>query len=161
MTAAGAGISAAGPMWHEFMAQALATFPHESFPQPEPVTSSKIMLNGNNTYTPPDGGTDPIPRNFYYVDRKRPLGPMPSNPGNDPQFINWDWPVLQTYGEPTYENSLSPHLNPTTLVNINDFNFIVISVAKQFSKLAASQNNLIGRRLILHSKVNFCFLEKH
>lgn len=112
MTAAGAGISAAGPMWHEFMAQALATFPHESFPQPEPVTSSKIMLNGNNTYTPPDGGPTQYHEILYYVDRNDPLGPMPSNPGNDPQFINWDWPVLQTYGEPTYENSLSPTSTP-------------------------------------------------
>lgn len=112
MTAAGAGISAAGPMWHEFMAQALATFPHESFPQPEPVTSSKIMLNGNNTYTPPDGGPTQYHEILYYVDRNDPLGPMPSNPGNDPQFINWDWPVLQTYGEPPYENSLSPTSTP-------------------------------------------------
>mgnify|MGYP001609100638 CR=1 FL=1 len=112
MTAAGAGISAAGPMWHEFMAQALATFPHESFPQPEPVTSSKIMFNGNNTYTPPDGGPTQYHEILYYVDRNDPLGPMPSNPGNDPQFINWDWPVLQTYGEPTYENSLSPTSTP-------------------------------------------------
>ncbi|MEK7645853.1 MAG: transglycosylase domain-containing protein [Patescibacteria group bacterium] len=112
MTAAGAGISAAGPMWHEFMAQALATFPHESFPQPEPVTSSKIMLNGNNTYTPPDGGPTQYHEILYYVDRNDPLSPMPSNPGNDPQFINWDWPVLQTYGEPPYENSLSPTSTP-------------------------------------------------
>ena len=112
MTAAGAGISAAGPVWHEFMAQALATFPHESFPQPEPVTSSKIMLSGNNTYTPPDGGPTQYHEILYYVDRNDPLGPMPSNPGNDPQFINWDWPVLQTYGEPTYENSLSPTSTP-------------------------------------------------
>ena len=108
MTAAGAGISAAGPMWHEFMAQALATFPNESFPQPEPVTSSKIMLNGNNAYSPPDGGPTQYHEILYYVDRNDPLGPLPTNPSNDPQFTNWDWPVLRAYGELPYENYPSP-----------------------------------------------------
>ena len=98
MTAAGAGISAAGPMWHEFMAQALAKFPRESFPQPEPVTSSKIMLNGNFTYTLSDGGPAQYHEILYYVDRSNPLGSFPSNPSSDPQFTNWDWPVIQTYG---------------------------------------------------------------
>jgi len=113
MTAAGAGISAAGPMWHEFMAKALATFPHESFPQPEPVTSSKIMLNGNIAYTPPDGGPAQYHEILYYVDRNNPLGSIPSNPNSDPQFANWDWPVLQAYGEWPYSNFPSPSPTPT------------------------------------------------
>lgn len=113
MTAAGAGISAAGPMWHEFMAKALSTLPRESFPQPEPVTSSKIMLNGNFTYTPSDGGPAQYHEILYYVDRNNPLGPYPSNPNTDPQFSNWDWPVIQTYGVPIYEDPLySPSPSP-------------------------------------------------
>lgn len=108
MTAAGAGISAAGPMWNEFMAKALATFPRESFPDPEPVSSNKIMLNGSNAYTPPDGGPTQYHEILYYIDRNDPLGPIPSNPNNDPQFTNWDWPVLQAYGESYYGNYPSP-----------------------------------------------------
>jgi len=67
MTAAGAGISAAGPMWHEFMAKAIAALPREQFPQPEPVSSSKIMLNGSNAYTPPNGGPTQYHEILYYV----------------------------------------------------------------------------------------------
>ena len=98
MTAAGAGISAAGPMWNEFMAKALTTFPRETFPDPDPVSSSKIMLNGSNAYTPPEGGPTQYHEILYYVDRNDPHGPMPSNPNGDPQFANWDWPVLAAYG---------------------------------------------------------------
>jgi len=111
MTAAGAGISAAGPMWHEFMAKALQTFPRESFPNPEPVSSNKIMLNGTNAYTPPGGGPTQYHEILYYVDRNNPLGPIPSNPANDPQFINWDWPVTQMYG--SLWSGFSPSPTPT------------------------------------------------
>ena len=119
MTAAGAGISAAGPMWNEFMSKALSVFPNESFPDPEPVSSSKMMLNGSNFYTPPDGGPSQYHEILYYVDRSNPLGQYPSNPYTDPQFVNWDWPVLQTYNQnfdgqpsPTPDSTSSPQTTP-------------------------------------------------
>lgn len=98
MTAAGAGISASGPMWNEFMTKALSKFPRESFQYPNPVSSEKIMLNGSYSYSPNDGSPTQYHEILNYVDRNNPLGSIPSNPANDPQFINWDWPVLQTYG---------------------------------------------------------------
>ena len=112
MTQAGAGVSAAGPMWHDFMIQALATFPHDSFPAPDPVSSTKPMLNGSIGYNPPDGGPTQYHEILYYVDRTDPLGPIPSNPANDPQFANWDWPVLQVYGESGNSNTPSPTPTP-------------------------------------------------
>ncbi|MBP9822221.1 MAG: PBP1A family penicillin-binding protein [Candidatus Pacebacteria bacterium] len=114
MTAAGAGISAAGPMWNEFMSKALATFPHESFSDPNPVSSSKPMLNGSSAYTPQDGGPVQYHEILYYVDRSDPQGPTPSNPSSDPQYTNWDWPVLQTYSQSEIpaSGSLSPTPTP-------------------------------------------------
>ncbi len=97
MTAAGAGISAAGPMWHEFMAKALPTLPNETFPEPNPVTSSKIMLNGNYIYIS-ENGTQEFHEILNYVDRNDPLDNFPSNPASDPQYLNWDWSVVHTYG---------------------------------------------------------------
>ena len=47
MTAAGAGLSAAGPLWNEFMTKSLAGTHVEYFPKPNPPTTDKIMLNGN------------------------------------------------------------------------------------------------------------------
>ncbi|OGN23195.1 MAG: hypothetical protein A2918_04140 [Candidatus Yanofskybacteria bacterium RIFCSPLOWO2_01_FULL_42_49] len=79
MTKEGAGISAAGPMWHEFMAKALQKRPNEEFIKPDLVSSSEIMLNGN--YENSDPHTI-----FYYKDK-----------GNS-QFDNWEWAVRKFFG---------------------------------------------------------------
>lgn len=84
MTKQGAGLSAAGPMWNEFMRRALENSPPEKFTAPDPITTDKIMLNGN--YQGPDG----VHTILYYINKDDPLGPPPLNPGDDPQFKNWE-----------------------------------------------------------------------
>ena len=84
MTREGAGLSAAAPMWHEFMTQALVDIPSEQFIKPDPITIDKIMLNGN--YTGPNG----IHTILYYTDKKDPLGSYPSSPYSESQFANWE-----------------------------------------------------------------------
>ena len=84
MTKQGAGVSAAGPMWNEFMSRALENVPPEQFAEPDPITTDKIMLNG--TYQGADG-IHPI---LYYADKNDPAGPQPSDPNDDPQFRNWE-----------------------------------------------------------------------
>lgn len=81
MTRAGAGISASGPMWREFMVDALKKFPNQQFVPPGPVTSEKPMLNGNPTYTNPETGQNEVHSILYYVNK------------NDSQFYNWEWAV--------------------------------------------------------------------
>ena len=79
MTQEGAGISAAGPMWHEFMSKALEKLPREEFAKPDIVSSSKPMLNGS--YDSSD------PHNIlFYIDR------------NSDQFENWEWAVRKFFG---------------------------------------------------------------
>lgn len=94
MTAAGAGISAAGPLWNAFMSSALAGTPVESFPAPNPVASGKMMLNSlitSNEY--------PSPHSLlFFVNRSDPLGPVPSDPTQDSQFTNWEWSVQNRLG---------------------------------------------------------------
>lgn len=88
MTAAGAGISAAGPMWNAFMNAALSGSAAETFINPDPVISSKPVLNG-------------IPEQhsiLFYTSKENPLGPQPSSPESDPQFPNWEWSVLTRSG---------------------------------------------------------------
>lgn len=86
MTAAGAGISAAGPLWNAFMAVALKNTPVEAFVKPDPILTSKIMLNGS--YISPEY---PQPHSIlYYASPNDPLGPVPSQPQLDPQFSNWE-----------------------------------------------------------------------
>lgn len=79
MTQEGAGISAAGPMWHEFMEKALEKMPVEEFTKPDLVSSSKPMLNGSYDISDPHNI-------LYYVGR------------SDNQFSNWEWSVRRFFG---------------------------------------------------------------
>ncbi len=105
MTAAGAGISAAGPMWHEFMVKALANTPVEYFTKPDPLPSSKPMIDGQ--YNTSQG----IHSILYYVDRNDPLGAQPSNPARDPQFPNWE-ATVQDWVNKTGQQLLTPTPDP-------------------------------------------------
>lgn len=112
MTAAGAGVSAAGPMWHEFMSRALAGTPVENFIKPDPVQTDKIMLNGQ--YLGPNG----IHSILYYVDKNDPQGQTPANPADDPQFNNWEAAVQRWVMATGQVNAtLLPTLVPTLQQN--------------------------------------------
>ncbi len=97
MTKEGAGISASGPMWHEFMVKALSTMPNEKFTNPDPVTANKIMLDGNYIYMREGSSTPEYHEILYYVNKNNPLGSMPANPDLDSQFSHWEWPVNKFY----------------------------------------------------------------
>ena len=93
MTKQGAGISAAGPIWHEFLAKVLKDTPVEDFLQPDPLESTKIMLNGE--YLRPDiesdtADTPEVHTILYYVNKDKPQEEIPSDPSQDPQFKNWE-----------------------------------------------------------------------
>lgn len=79
MTQEGAGISAAGPMWHEFMAKALEKYPREEFTKPDFVLSSKPMLNGNYDSSDPHSI-------LYYTEK------------SSDQLENWEYPVRKFFG---------------------------------------------------------------
>lgn len=78
MTQEGAGISAAGPMWHEFMAKALEKLPREEFVKPDLVSSSKPMLNGSYEVSDPHSI-------LYHIEK------------NSDQFENWEWSVRKFF----------------------------------------------------------------
>lgn len=88
MTKEGAGISAAGPMWHEFMLKGIEGRSIEFFKEPEPIFIDKIMLNGK--IEDPTLGIHTILR---FVDKNDPLGGIPDDPFLDPQYKNWEWAV--------------------------------------------------------------------
>lgn len=103
MTQAGAGISASGPLWHEFMLQALGKTPVESFDKPDPIFNNKIVLNGR--YYLQQGLTEDIHTILYYVDRTDPLASsFPIQPQLDSQFNNWEWAVRKYYNLSTDDN---------------------------------------------------------
>lgn len=86
MTAAGAGISAAGPLWNAFMREALSGTPAESFISPDPIISSNPIHNG-------------VPSQhsiLFSISKDNPQGPPPTQPELDIQYKNWEWAV-QSY----------------------------------------------------------------
>ncbi len=94
----GGSILAAVPIWNAFLVEALKNQPQETFISPDPATSDKPMLNGklsagsNNNYGSNNAGA--VHSILYYVNKSDPLGPAPIRPESDPQFRNWENPVL-------------------------------------------------------------------
>ncbi len=86
MTQEGGGISAGGPIWREFIIEALKNEPVEEFLKPSPLFVDKIMLNG--TYLDGNGEAHSI---LHYLDKNGPREQFPSNPGQDSQYRNWEW----------------------------------------------------------------------
>lgn len=88
MVKGGAGVMAAAPIWHEFMARALEGTPAESFTKPEPIYAAKPILRGD--YAPIIGGRPEIHSTLYWLSKNDPAGAQPVNPAADPQFVNWE-----------------------------------------------------------------------
>lgn len=113
----GAGISAAGPIWNEFMKQILQKNTlKSSFIAPDTAITNKDVLNGNfeaenkikidkiskklaTENTPPEfieeASQKVVHSILYFIDKNNVLGEKPQNPENDPQFLNWELPVLE------------------------------------------------------------------
>ncbi len=89
MQHSGTSILAAVPIWSDFLNKVLPNYPQESFTPPDPLPpNTKPMLNGQYIN---NGSIHSI---LYYVDKNDPVGPVPANPMNDPQFTDWEAGVL-------------------------------------------------------------------
>ncbi len=97
------GVMLAAPCWHEFMEKSFQFYPPGNFIKPLPSNlPSRPMLNGKyinlrKYINPNNNDTQVIPEIhsiLYYVNKDDPLGPCPVNPSSDPQFWNWEIPVL-------------------------------------------------------------------
>lgn len=123
----GAGVMAAGPIWHDFMTQALKDKPIETFPKPDPTVTDKQILNGqyqisvklrinkNNGLlasekTPQDSVEEKdfkeVHNILYWVDKNDPQGSPPENPDGDPQYKNWE-AAIQNWIKTNYLQSFN------------------------------------------------------
>lgn len=117
------GSKVAAPIWQQFMRQALAGTPPESFEAPDPVTTGKPVLDGAKDSqvkvkvdkitgklatpsTPPEFVEERsfgVPHSIlFFVDKDDPRGPVPEHPETDPQFVGWekvvaDWAAKQNF----------------------------------------------------------------
>ena len=106
----------AAPIWKAFMSGALSGTPVEAFKEPDSTKTGKDVIDGvqpilgtmvidKRTGQPASINT---PTEFienknitdnhsilYYVDKNNPLGPVPTEPGNDPQFAGWESAIAE------------------------------------------------------------------
>ncbi len=137
----GAGISAAGPIWNKFIKQYSGKYaPKNNFISPETSNTTKDVLSGNfeskktikidtiskklaTENTPLDLIGEVFLKEvhsiLYFIDKSNPLGDSPVNPELDPQFLNWETPVLEWVNK---QNELGGNYNqslPTETDNIH------------------------------------------
>jgi penicillin-binding protein 1C len=94
MNSLGASLVAALPIFHQFLSEAISSgkIQPEKFIPPEERIVDKPMLNGSwiSSYG--------IHNILFYVDKKNPLGPIPEDPYQDPQYILWEKALQKWYG---------------------------------------------------------------
>ncbi len=89
------------PYWNKVMNAAIKLRPNDTFPRPvvDNGYDLKPVLRGvwqGGISTPSSGGerlSGGVHDILYWVDKSDPRGPIPQNPGNDPQFNNWEYGV--------------------------------------------------------------------
>jgi 1A family penicillin-binding protein len=119
-----AGVSTAGPIWHDFMIFAMQDRAKLNFNPPDIFKTDKAVLNGKiggevvkidtisgkrvTDLTPPELIEEKTFRQahsiLYYVDKDNPLAARPSNPAQDPQFENWEQAVKSWARDPQRGN---------------------------------------------------------
>ena len=112
----GGGVSAATPIWNDFLTRVLKGKPVEQFTAPEKITTNKAVLNGGskneviveidkacgdklaNENTPEEQKEKrsyfEVHSILYYVNKDDPRGDYPKRPQDDPQFSRWESGVL-------------------------------------------------------------------
>jgi 1A family penicillin-binding protein len=121
------------PLWKEVMTEALALYPSEQFPSPQPIPQNikpalRGVWYGGNTYkvdkisgmlatefTPHDLIVERVIPNpheiLYWIDKHDPTGAQPQNPYEDPQFLLWETPAqkwIAEHGMPSSAFALVP-----------------------------------------------------
>jgi len=119
-----AGVSTAGPIWHDFMIFALQDKKKLSFTPPTIIQSNKAVLSGNmggetikidtisgkraTELTPPSLIEEKLYHQahtiLYYVSKDNPQGDVPKNPESEPQFKNWEAAVKGWANDPERGN---------------------------------------------------------
>ena len=172
----GTGISAAAPIWNEFMKAiySIKEYPVKQFTPPEPIETNKPILNGSlggsitlqidklsgkraTEYTPPELIEE---RSYYephsllyFVKKDNPQGDRPSNPDSDSQFQAWEEGIQEWISKE--ENS---HLNFSTVPQEYDDihteeNLPIVSIIRPTSNAVVKAGALVP--LNFSTKNNF------
>ena len=125
------------PVWGAFMSQVAQNFPPENFGTPSQIpTDIKPVLRGvwqggvsyfidtvsgkvATQYTPSETKKEIVFPSVHsilqWVDKNNPLGPIPTNPSQDSQYVNWEYSVRKWF---TDYQTTHPDFKETTNFNI-------------------------------------------
>lgn len=152
----GSSILAAIPIWHAFLSEALKEKPVETFAKSEPNLVEKPVLQGKYivNYKADNQDYPQIHEILFYVDKNDPQGPEPKNPESDPQFSNWEEPVIKWAKEniPNFDSLYNQPL-PENAIAVTDaqnqWNGIVIDWRSPING-----SFLTGNQINLEAKIN-------
>ena len=159
MERGGAGIAAAGPIFNAFMGKAIALKGAAPFPSPDPIQSTKPLLNGSyigeavvkidkdsrkliTTRTPPhkieEKAFKEIHSILHYINKDDPLGDAPPDPSNDPQYYNWEVAIRDWIAE-NKTFSVPAEMPPTQFDDIHtEYNTPRVTITEPLSYTAVS-----------------------
>ncbi|MFA6586142.1 MAG: PBP1A family penicillin-binding protein [Candidatus Paceibacterota bacterium] len=150
------GSAVAGPIWNNFMNEALKILPTEKLEKPnlevDPKTVKPALRGywqGNENFfidkisgklasefTPKETTVEKVITNvhtiLYWVDRNNILGPSPSNPSDDSQFSHWEIPIQNWWAQ---NNGRYPKTSwaekPTQIDNVHtDVNKPIVTIVE-------------------------------
>jgi hypothetical protein len=145
------GVSAAAPIWNDFMTRVLKDTPVEQFTKPEIKATGKGMLDGKydggvtvlidracgDKLAKPDISLERIDARTYklahnilfYVNKDKPLGEVPANPQLDPMYSNWENPVWEWATSNGFKNEVPP----TEYCEVPDFEKAKVSIVSPYN----------------------------
>ena len=141
------GAAMAGPIWNEFISEALKSLPNEKFEEPNLEVDSKTVKpvlrgfwQGNENFfidniskklatpeTPPETLEEKVITNvhsiLYWIKRDDILGPPPADPSDNPQFNHWEVPVQNWWAQNKSRYPITtPDQKPTALDDVHNEN---------------------------------------
>ena len=141
------GSAMAGPIWNNYIKEALKILPNEKFEKPnletDPNTVKPVLRGfwqGNENffidkvsgklateYTPKETRQEKVITNvhtiLYWVNKKDITGPSLINPEGDSQFEHWEIPIQNWWAQNSYKYSIITRANiPTTSDDIHTIN---------------------------------------
>ncbi len=148
----------AAPIWQAYMKRVTKGMPIERFTPPDPPSTDKLALFGHTTEVKINidkisgkRATELTPAAFveertyheahsilHYVDKDDPLGPAPTNPASDPQYVAWE-SAIQSWVQRTGWNTSS-----TIPMEYDDVH--VASNRPQVTIQSPTQNETVGTR---------------
>lgn len=111
------------PMWNAFMQTALAKYPVSYFSEPPTIPDEAPPVLRGQYQIPLADGSVAVHELLYWVQKNNPLAGAPLNPGNDPQYSYWEYPLQNwiqgagmaspTAGTTTTTNTVGTSTTPT------------------------------------------------